>query len=471
MPANDWKNHRQVTKDRLAWSWPSAWHPRKIDVSQIFGHLKMTHPLLRHLLGLPRAILTCLLLLTALPVLAQFRVDISGVGLKQLPLAVTVFKGEEATPQKLGQIIQADLERSGQFRLIDSSGHFPDENARPDVSVWRQKGADSLVSGSVTRLADGRYDVRFRLWDVVRGQDLGGQSFAVAPADLRMAAHRTADYIYEKLTGDKGVFSTRISYVTKVGQRFQLWVADADGENAQSALSSMEPIISPAWSPSGTQLAYVSLEARKPVVYVHDLTTGKRRLIANYKGSNSAPAWSPDGRTLAVTLSRDGGSQLFVIDANGGEPRRLSQSSSIDTEPVYSQDGRLIYFVSDRGGAPQIYKMPASGGPAERVTFTGNYNISPSVSPDGRWLAYVSRVSGAFKLFVMDLSTGQVTPITDTSSDESPSFSPNNKLLLFATQIQGKEVLMTTTLDGKLKARLAGQNGNIREPDWGPFSR
>lgn len=417
---------------------------------------------------------TCFFLLffgLGLPVFAQFRVEVSGVGLTQLPIAVATFRGEDGAPQKVGAIVQADLERSGQFRRVDSAGAALDEGSRPDVAAWRQKGADSLVTGSVSRLADGRYDVRFRLWDVVRGQDLGGQSYAVTQADLRLAAHRIADFVYEKLTGDKGAFSTRIAYVTKAAQRYQLWVADADGENAQSALASPEPIISPAWSPNGGQLAYVSFESRKPVVYTHDVGTGKRRLIANFKGSNSAPAWSPDGRTLAVTLSRDGGSQLYAIDADGGEPRRLAQSSSIDTEPAYAPDGKSIYFVSDRGGAPQIYKMPASGGNAERVTFTGSYNISPVISPDGRWLAYISRVSGAFKLHVMELAGGAVSAITDTSADESPSFAPNSRLIVYATQQQGREALMTTTLDGKLKARLTGQGGDIREPAWGPFQK
>jgi TolB protein len=412
-----------------------------------------------------------LMLVTVGPAHAQFRVDVSGIGLNQLPIAVSVFRGEDSAPQKIAAIVQADLERSGQFRAVDSSGVALDEVSRPDVAVWRQKGADSLVSGSVTRLADGRYDVRFRLWDVVRGQDLGGQSYAVTLADLRLAAHRIADFIYEKLTGDRGVFSTRIAYVTKAAQRYQLWVADADGENAQSALASPEPIISPAWSPNGSQLAYVSFESRKPVVYTHDVVTGKRRLIANFRGSNSAPAWSPDGRTLAVTLSRDGGSQLFAIDATGGEPRRLAQSSGIDTEPAYSPDGKSIYFVSDRGGAPQIYRIPSVGGAAERVTFTGSYNISPAVSPDGRWLAYISRVSGVFRLHVMELATGAVNAVSDTSADESPSFAPNSRLIVYATQQQGREVLMTTTLDGKIKARLTGQSGNIREPDWGPFQK
>ena len=407
----------------------------------------------------------------ALPALAQFRVEVTGVGLTQLPIAVAPFRGEGDAPQKIAAIVAADLERSGQFRAIDPAGAALDETSRPDVSPWRQKGADALAVGSINRLPDGRWDVRFRLWDVVRGADQGGQSYAVAVGDLRMAAHRIADFIYEKLTGEKGVFSTRISYVTKAGPRFNLWVADSDGENAQSALASPEPIISPAWSANGGQLAYVSFESRKPVVYVHDVASGKRRLIANFRGSNSAPAWSPDGRTLAVTLTLGGGSQLYTIDANGGEPRRLTQSASIDTEPLYSSDGRSIYFVSDRGGAPQIYRMPSSGGEPQRVTFTGSYNISPTLSPDGRWLAYISRINGAFKLQVMEMASGTVQSVTDTTADESPSFAPNGRLIVYATRQGGREALMTTTLDGKIKARLAGQGGDIREPDWGPFQR
>lgn len=424
----------------------------------------LSPPLRRHMLA-------ALLVSPAVPALAQFRVEVTGVGLTQLPIAVAAFRGEAQTPQKISAIVLADLERSGQFRAVDASGVALDESVRPDVALWRQKSADSLAAGSVTRLPDGRFDVRFRLWDVVKGQDLGGQSFVVTQGDLRLVAHRIADFIYEKLTGERGIFSTRIAYVTKTGPRYSLWVADADGENAQSALSSPEPIISPAWAPTGGQLAYVSFESRKPVVYVHDVASGRRRLIANFRGSNSAPSWAPDGRTLAVTLSRDGGSQLYTIDANGGEPRRLMQSSGIDTEPVFSSDGRNIYFVSDRGGAPQIYKVPVAGGNAERVTFTGSYNISPSISPDGRWLAYISRVGGAFKLHAMDLSSGSVKALTDTSADENPSFAPNGRLIVYATQQQGREALMTTTLDGKIKARLAGQAGDIREPDWGPFQK
>ncbi|RYX95812.1 MAG: Tol-Pal system protein TolB [Comamonadaceae bacterium] len=405
------------------------------------------------------------------PAFAQFRVEVAGVGLTQQPIAIATFRGEAQSPQKLSAIIKADLERSGVFRAVDANGVALDENTRPDLNVWRQKAADSLVTGSVTQLADGRFDVRMRLWDIVKGVDLGVQSYTVAAGDLRLAAHRLADFIYEKLTGEKGIFSTRIAYVTKNGSRFTLWVADSDGENAQSALASPEPIISPSWSPDGAQLAYVSFESRKPVIYAHDVASGRRRLLANFRGSNSAPTWSPDGSQIVATLSRDGGSQLYAISSSGGEPRRLTQSSSIDTEPVYSPDGRYIYFVSDRGGAPQVYRMTPAGGNPERVTFAGSYNISPAVSPDGRWLAYVSRVGGAFKLQLMELASGTVTQITDTSADENPSFAPNSRLIVYATKQQGRDSLMTTTLDGKIKARLSGAGGDIREPDWGPFKR
>ncbi|NTV85254.1 MAG: Tol-Pal system protein TolB [Burkholderiaceae bacterium] len=408
---------------------------------------------------------------SAVPAWSQFRVEVSGVGLTQLPIAVLSFRGEAQSPVKISAVILADLERSGRFKSVDATGQALDDASRPDFALWRQRSSESIVTGSVSRMPDGRFAVKFRLWDVVRGQDLGGQSFVVAQGDLRLVAHKIADYIHEKLTGDKGVFSTRIAYITKTARQHTLWVADADGENAQTALASPEPIISPAWSPGGEQLAYVSFEARKPVVYVHDVGTGRRRLLANFRGSNSAPAWAPDGKILALTLSRDGGSQIYLIDAGGGEPRRLTQTQGIDTEPVFAPDGRSIFFVSDRGGAPQIYRMPTSGGTAERVTFSGAYNISPAISPDGRWLAYVSRVSGAFKLQVMELATGAVTGITETAADESPSFAPNSRLIVYATQIQGREALMTTTLDGKIKARLAGQDGDIREPAWGPFQK
>ena len=411
------------------------------------------------------------MLCLSVPAWAQFRVEVTGVGMTQLPVVIAPFKGEAQAQQKIASIVLADLERSGQFKGLPAGNVQLDEISRPDWSVWRQLSAEALVAGSVMRLADGRMDVRARLWDAVKGQEKSDFRETVVAGDLRLSAHRMADWIYQQLTGVQGAFATRIAYVTKSSGRYTLWIADSDGEGAKAALGSPEPIISPSWSPSGTHLAYVSFESRKPVVYVHELVSGQRRAVANFKGSNSAPTWAPDGRSLVATLSRDGGSQLFRIDLNGGEPRKLTQTGSINTEPVFTRDGNTLFFVSDRGGSPQIYRMSAQGGVAERVTFTGSYNISPALSPDGRWLAYVSRNGSAFRLHVMDLSSGQVTALTDTSADERPSFAPNSRLLVYATLQQGQEALMTTTLDGRIKARLTGQGGDIREPHWGPLRK
>ena len=401
---------------------------------------------------------------------AQFRVEIAGVGATQLPVGVTKFREEDKSGQSISGIVRADLERSGVFRIVDSSGEF-DETSRPNYTDWRGRGADALVAGSAARLADGRFDVRYKLWDVVKGSDLGGQALAVVAADLRLAAHRIADAVYEKLTGDKGVFSTRIAYVTRVANRYTLRITDADGEGGQVALNSTQPIISPAWSPDGRSLAYVSFESGKAVVWAQDVASGERRSIANFRGSNSAPTWSPDGGTLAVTLSRDGFSQIYLMDPNGGNLRRITQSSAIDTEPVFTPDGKSIYFVSDRGGSPQIYRVAASGGNPDRVTFNGSYNISPALSPDGRTMAYVNRNGGEFKIMTLDLAGGTVRTVSDTVDDESPSFSPNGKLIIYATRSQGRDVLMTTTLDGRIRTRLLSSGIDVREPIWGPFGR
>ncbi|WP_397532522.1 Tol-Pal system beta propeller repeat protein TolB [Roseateles sp.] len=406
----------------------------------------------------------------ALPALAQFRVEISGVGGSQLPIAIPDFRDEVRAGQPVAAIIRADLERSGQFRIIDAAPG-PHEGIAPVWSEWRSRQADALAAGSAMRLADGRVDLRFKLWDAVKGQDLGGEAHAVAPDDVRLAAHRIADTIYQKLTGERGIFATRMAYVTKAGSRYALRIADADGEGGQVALSSPEPIISPAWAPDGRELAYVSFESRKAVVWLQDLSTGRRRVLADFRGSNSAPAFSPDGQQLALTLSRDGGSQLFMIRRDGSGLRRLTQTQAIDTEPVFAPDGQTLYFVSDRGGSPQIYRMPVAGGSADRVSFSGSYNISPVISPDGRTLAYVNRSGSAFKVCVMDLGSGAVRVISDTSDDESPSFAPNGRLLVYATRSGGRDVLMTSTLDGRIKARLVSTQADVREPTWSPFGR
>ena len=407
----------------------------------------------------------------ALPAAAQFRIEISGVGATQVPVTVAVFRNEDKAGVAVAEIVRADLERSGLFRA--SPATLPlDERSSVNLPEWRARGADALVAGSVSRLADGRFDVRFKLWDTVKGEELLGQSKVVLGPDLRLAAHRVADEIHQQLTGEPGVYATRIAYVTRRGRRFSLHVTDADGEGGQVAVASPEPIISPAWSPDGRQLAYVSFESQKAVVWVQDLLTGGRRMVANFRGSNSAPAWSPDGQQLAVALARDGLTQLYILLLAGGAPIRLTHSNAIDTEPVFAPNGRSIYFVSDRGGGPQIYRITLGGGAAERITFNGGYNISPAISPDGRLLAYISRQGDAYKLTLLDLDGGG-TPLTltDTQDDESPSFAPNGRLLVYASRVQGKDVLMTTTLDGKIKTRLLSSGSDVREPAWGPFGR
>lgn len=401
---------------------------------------------------------------------AQFRVDISGVGAAQIPIAIPKFRDEEKHPHPVSAIIRADLERIGVFRGIDTVAIL-DETARPNLAEWRTRTADLLVGGSVTRLADGRFDVRAKLWDVVRNKEVGGQSFVVAPADLRLGAHRVADFVYEQVTGDKGVFATRIAYVTRSGKSHSLRVADSDGENGKVVITSMDPIISPAWSPNGDELAYVSFhEKQKAVVFAQTVATGARREVASFRGSNSAPSWSPDGQSLAVTLTRDGASQVYIVGRNGESPRRITNSQSIDTEAVFTPDGKSLLFVSDRGGGPQIYRTSVAGGAAERVTFTGGYNISPAISPDGRYLAYISRQGGAFRVYLADL-TGGTPPraLTESSDDESPSFAPNGKLILYATRSGGRDVLMTTTLDG-FKGKPILTTSDVREPMWGPFN-
>ena len=401
---------------------------------------------------------------------AQFRVEISGIGATQLPLAITRFRDEDRSGQAVSAIVRADLERSGAFRIVESSGLL-DERSSPQYPDWRGRGADALAAGSVTRLADGRFDLRYKLWDVVKGEELLGQALAVPAADLRLAAHRIADAVQQRLTGEPGVNATRIAYVTRAANRYTLRITDADGEGGQVALASPQPIISPAWSPDGRRLAYVSFESGKAVVMVQDVISGERRSVASFRGSNSAPAWSPDGRRLAVTLSRDGLAQLYLIELNGDGLQRLTTSSAIDTEACFAPDGQSLFFVSDRGGGPQIYRMPVAGGAPARVSFTGNYNISPTISPDGRMLAYVNRGSG-FRVMLQPLD-GSTPPlaVTDTNDDEHPSFSPNGRLLIYATRSQGRDVLMTTTLDGKIRTRLLSSGLDVREPAWGPFNR
>ncbi len=406
----------------------------------------------------------------AAPAQAQMRIDVSGVGANQIPIAIANFGGQGKPQPAIDSVVRSDLARSGMFRIIDINDALT-ETSTLDLGSFRNRGADSALVGSVNRGANGRYDVRYKLVDSVRQSVLIEEALLAAEGDSRLAGHRIADAVYEKLTGIKGIFSTRIAFVTKQGNRYKLNIADWDGQNVQTALNSGEPIISPAWSPDGTRLAYVSFEARKPVVYVHNLASGQRKAVAEFRGSNSAPAWSPDGSQLAVTLTRDGGSQIYLISSNGGESKRLTQSSGIDTEPVFSPDGGSIYFTSDRGGSPQIYRMNVADGNANRVTFGSTYNVSPRVSPDGKHLAYVTRRDGKFFVAIKEVGSNAETMLTDTGREESPSFSPNGLWVMYSTQTGGGEHLMAVTTDGRIKQRLTSNSGDIREPAWGPYPK
>ena len=407
----------------------------------------------------------------ARPATAQMRIDVSGVGASQYPIAVASFATDGRVPQDVVNVIRGDLSRSGAFRLVDPQATLSD-TATPNFADLRAKGADAVLAGSIVRLADGRYDIRYRLSDVVRQASLGGESIVAPEGDLRFAAHRIADWVFEKLTGEKGIFSTRIAFVSKQGTRYRLNIADWDGENIQSPLTSPEPIISPSWSPDGSRIAYVSFESRKPVVYVHSLATGQRAAVANFRGSNSAPGWSPDGRTLAVALTRDGSSQVYLLNSDGsGTPRRITSSSGIDTEPRFAPDGRSLYFTSDRGGSPQIYRMPVEGGEAVRVTFGSSYNVSPRLSPDGRTLAFITRRDGRFLVATKDLASGSEQLLSDGGREEAPSFAPNGRWIMYATQSGGRDSLTAVSIDGRIKQRLTSNAGDIREPTWGPFPR
>jgi len=412
--------------------------------------------------------LVAALLLAPLAGRAQLAIEITGAGANRIPIAVTDFNGETGVSRALTSVVRADLERSGLFRLIEPTGLPGGETVAPHAEA-KARGADALVGGTVAAAADGRYETRFRLHDTQKQAQLGGQTFGHASEQIRATAHRISDYVYEKLTGERGIFSTRIAYVVKSAGRYQLQIADADGDNAQIALSSREPIISPTWSPDGNRLAYVSFEAKKPIVYVHDLGSGRRHVAANFKGSNSAPAWSPDGKRLAVVLTKDGSSQIYAVGADGSGVTRLATSSGIDTEPQFSPDGQWIYFTSDRGGSPQIYRIGANGGDAQRVTFDGGYNVTPRPAPDGRSLAYVSRNGGRFQLTIMDLATRQTQVLTDSAKDESPSFAPNSRMILYATEIGGRGVLAAVSADGRVKQKLTVPAADIREPSWSPY--
>src|SRR6266852_3896068 len=347
--------------------------------------------------------LTLLCLLIAGVARAQLTIEIVGGGATTIPIAIVPF-ASDAYPLSTTAVVSADLARSGLFKVVDAGGVVPRPSRAEEVrhGDWTSRGADAVVVGSMTQQQDGRIEVRFALLDTVKQGQLAAVSYVVPPAQLRATAHRIADTIYEKLTGDVGVFSTRIAYIAKQGPRYELLVAEADGFNPQSIVTSNEPLLSPVWSPDGTRIAYVSLENKKPVIYVQSLASGGRQVVANFRGSNSAPAWAPDSSKLAVTLSKDGGSQLYLINADGSGVQRLAISAGIDTEANFAPDGRSILFTSDRGGSPQIYRLTLANGSVERMTYEGSYNVSPRHLPDGKGFIFVRRDGNRFNIALQD---------------------------------------------------------------------
>jgi TolB protein len=401
-----------------------------------------------------------------LPARAQMTIEIIGGASNKIPVAILPFAMQGGDMLNPGDVITNDLGRSGYFRMLDPKGvTSPPDTQSLVLPDWKGRGADAVVMGHVAPATGGRVEVRFWLFDAVRQTQLSALSYTTSVAGLRSVAHKIADLVHEKLLGEPGPYSGRIAYILKRGSRYELQVADADSQNAITVAASAEPLISPAWSPDGSRLAYVSFEDKKPVVYVQNLADGSRRAVAKFRGSNSAPAWSPDGRILAVALSKDETSQIYLLDVATGAARRFTRGGALDTEAVFSPDGRWLYFTSDRGGSPQIYRASVESGETSRVTFEGGYNVSPALSPDGKTLAFVHRRDGRFHVAVMDLASRQMQVLTDTAYDESPSFASNGRLILYATLVNGRGVLATVSVDGKVRQRLS-QSGDLREPTW-----
>lgn len=402
--------------------------------------------------------------------LAQLKIEVTGVGSDQIPISVANFASDLPGDQSLSAIIRADLARSGMFRIIDSNEVIAD-NAPLDAAAWRARGVDAVVTGVVYKGTDGRIEIRYRLRDTTKPGDISQLDIKTQSQFSRTAAHRVADDVFQALTGLRGVFATRIAYVSKSGAEFRLEIADSDGENQIAVFRSVEPIISPAWSPDGKKLAYVSFDNKKPIIYVQELDTGRRIPVANFKGNNSAPAWSPDGKQLAIALSRDALTQIYLINADGSDIRRLTKSNGIDTEPCFSPDGQSIYFTSDRGGSPQIYRMSLDGSDVRRVTFRSDYSISPSISADGRMLAYISGRGRGYQLHLQDLVTGAERSLSTAAHDESPSFAPNGRYIVYSSNSGGKGALTVVSTEGNTRYSLSAKTSNIREPAWGPFTK
>lgn len=415
----------------------------------------------------------------ACPAYAQLRLTITQGVTDPIPIAVVPFA--RAVPADGGvdvaAIVQRDLESSGRFKGMPRTDMLttPTKSVEVEAAAWKQMRNDYVVVGRLTGLANGDVSVDAELVNVLTGQRLLGRNVTVKPANLRNAAHRVADAIYEQVIGVRGAFATRIAYVSVDGkpptQHYQLIVADADGENPRRILQSDRPLMSPAWSPDGAMLAYVSFEHRVSSVYVQNLQTSQRSRVSAKAGINGAPTWAPDGKKLALTLSGSNGNlDIYLLDLVTQQLARLTENPAIDTEPSFSPDGKSIYFTSDRSGSPQVYRLTiGSSEQPKRVTFAGSYNARPRVSPDGKQLAVLTLDEGAYRIGLQDLASGTLTVLSKGRQDESPSFAPNGAMVILAGRERGQGVLQTVSIDGQTSLRLNADAGEVREPVWGPF--
>jgi len=432
----------------------------------------------------PAALMMCAVLLAlGAPQRARAQLELqvtSGVT-DPIPIAIIPFAAAPAVSGDVAQIVQSDLEGSGRFKAMPRAQMrvYPARAADVQLADWRASGNDYVVVGRVSVLAPGQLAVDFDLLNALNGQPLASQRFTGTAAALRNAAHRVSDVIYEKILGIRGAFATRIAYVSVSGeppmQHFELIVADADGANPSVVLESRSPVMSPAWSPDGEWLAYVSFEGKRSSVYVQQVRTGERRLVSARAGINGAPAWSPDGRRLALTLGGSAGNpDIYILDLATQDLTRITNDPAIDTEAAWAADGRSIYFTSDRAGGPQIYQVGlAPGDRPRRITFSGSYNARPRLSPDGTQLAMVTLDNGSYRIAVQDLSNGTVRVLSRGQLDESPSFAPNGAMLLYAAMgaAHGQSVLQRVSVDGLTSERLTSQQAGVREPAWAPFPR
>ena len=401
-------------------------------------------------------------------------IDIVGGNAAALPIAVVPFAGSAGQTDIAG-VIAADLGRSGQFRTLPERDlvERPTTGAEVNYATWRLLKQDFLLVGRVLD-AGGQLRVEYELFDVAKQSRLLGEA-KIAPASAaRDVAHQVADAVYEKILGVRGAFWTRIAYITATGtgrnRHYALMVADSDGFNPQAVVNSSEPLLSPSWSPDGKRIAYVSFDRGSSSIYIQNLTTSGRELIASFRGINGAPNFSPDGGKLAMTLSKSGNPEIYVMDLGSKQLRQITNQFGIDTEPVWSADGQTIYFTSDRGGKPQIYQVSSSGGGATRLTFQGSYNAKATVSRDGKKIATAQGNGNTYRIALFDRGLGgRWTTLSPGSLDESPSFAPNASMLLYAAKEGGRSVLYTVSADGRVRARLTVPNANVQEPAWGPY--